>query len=559
MAAMKDAARPNAEALVTAAEIARVAGVTRAAVSNWRRRHDDFPAPATGSTSSPLFSLAEVQVWLDKQRKGRQLSGEVRLWQHLRGVYGDNMIRGLTTVAEMLVGTASAEDTGAGADPVLRDLVDELTAEVTPAELLANLTARYAESTGRTGSDGITSPRLIRAIRHFAGDRTRTDSVFDPACGVGSLLFAFSAEARTLAGQDVDPASTRFAQLRAALSGLHDVTVNTGDSLRADQHSDLKADLVVCEPPAGIADWGREELLIDPRWEFGVPSRAESELAWLQHSYAHTAPGGRVVMVMPASVAYRKAGRRIRAALVRGGLLTHVVALPAGMAASHALPVHLWLLTRPEAPDRVAETVRMTDLTANDPDDSLDPQDSQSIEVSRIDLLDETVDLTPAVHIAAIGTDFAKEYEAARAAIEQQLTSLLARLPALPPGSGRGSLDGATVGISDLARAGLVDASEEGAVSTSKQLDTDYLNGFLRSAANTRRSTSTSGSFRADVRGSRIPQMAIQEQRRYGAVFRELAEFEERIRKLAKLGEQAASLARDGLTNGALTPPPAED
>lgn len=31
---------------VTAAEISRIAGVTRATVSNWRRRHDDFPAPS---------------------------------------------------------------------------------------------------------------------------------------------------------------------------------------------------------------------------------------------------------------------------------------------------------------------------------------------------------------------------------------------------------------------------------------------------------------------------------------------------------------------------------
>ncbi|MFB7288120.1 N-6 DNA methylase [Actinacidiphila glaucinigra] len=555
---MMDAARPNAEALVTAAEIGRMAGVTRAAVSNWRRRHDDFPAPATGSTSSPLFSLAEVQAWLDKQRKGRQVSGEVRIWQHLRGVYGDNMTRGLTAVAETLEDAASAKTRNAGTDSALRALVDEVTNELTPAELLANLTARHAESTSRTGGDGVTSARLVRAIRHFAAPPDGISTVFDPACGIGSLLFAFTSEARTLVGQDIDATSTRFAQLRASLSRLRRVTVNTGDSLRADHYGRLKADLVVCDPPVGIADWGREELLIDPRWELGVPSRAESELAWLQHAYAHTAPGGRVVMVMPPSVAYRKAGRRIRAELVRRGLLTHVVALPPGVTASHALPVHLWLVTRPASPDRAAETVRMIDLTANHPDDNLDPRDSQSIDVSRIDLLDETVDLTPAVHIAAVGTDYASEYESARAAVEQ-LTSLLDRLPALSQGSGRHSFDGATITVSDLARAGLVDASDEGAISTSDQLDTDYLNGFLRSAANTRRSTSASGSFRADVRGSRIPQMAIQEQRQYGAVFRELAEFEERIRELAKLGERATSLARDGLTSGALAPPPAED
>lgn len=49
---------------VTAADIARIAGVGRAAVSNWRRRHPDFPAPVGGPTNSPTFALSDVEAWL---------------------------------------------------------------------------------------------------------------------------------------------------------------------------------------------------------------------------------------------------------------------------------------------------------------------------------------------------------------------------------------------------------------------------------------------------------------------------------------------------------------
>ncbi|WP_432420727.1 helix-turn-helix transcriptional regulator, partial [Nocardia farcinica] len=49
---------------VTAADISRLAGVTRATVSNWRRRHPDFPSPTGGSEARPLFPLAEVRDWL---------------------------------------------------------------------------------------------------------------------------------------------------------------------------------------------------------------------------------------------------------------------------------------------------------------------------------------------------------------------------------------------------------------------------------------------------------------------------------------------------------------
>jgi hypothetical protein len=119
--------------------------------------------------------------------------------------------------------------------------------------------------------------------------------------------------------------------------------------------------------------------------------------------------------------------------------------------------------------------------------------------------------------------------------------------------------EGATVSLSDLARAGLIETSADSAVSTSEQLDTDYLNGFLRSASNNRRSTSASGTFRTDTRGARVPQMGIDKQRRYGAAFRALAEFEGHVKKLTELSKRAASLARDGLTGGALAPPPTDD
>ncbi|MFB7848631.1 hypothetical protein ACFC34_16495, partial [Streptomyces sp. NPDC056053] len=182
--------------------------------------------------------------------------------------------------------------------------------------------------------------------------------------------------------------------------------------------------------------------------------------------------------------------------------------------------------------------------------------EGRTADVARIDLLDDVVDLTPAAHVSVGRADLTAEYEAARAAIDEQLGALLSALPQLFEG-GAGSLrDRAVVSVSELARAGLVETTEDSAVSTSEQLDTDYLNGFLRSAVNNRRSTSASGTFRADPRGARIPRMAIDEQQRYGAAFRALSEFEERIRRLTELGEHAASLARSGLTGGALRPSP---
>lgn len=549
---MTDKVASSAGPLVTGSEIARLAGVTRAAVSNWRRRYDDFPAPAGGAANSPLYALAEVQQWLDRQRKGQEVSPEVELWQALRAAYGEQMIVGLADAAAVLAGEheAGLPDDVAGR---LRRLTD---AEA-PVDLVNGLTERFLDSARRAGSDQVTSERVVRAVCHFAPELPADATIFDPACGIGLLLVSVASEAGTrCCGQEMDADSARFAQLRAGIMGQSGVRVVAGDSLRADEWPDLKADLVVCDPPAGVTEWGREELLLDSRWELGTPSKAEGELAWLQHAYAHTEPGGQVLIVMPASVAYRKAGRRIRAELVRRGVLRQVVALPPGVATSHALPVHLWCLRRPESADGtdITHSVRMIDLTDNSPDGSLEPRPDQAVDVPLIELLDDTVDLTPGSRLRTRHRDYPGEYVAVRKELEDELRRLAAILPDLTSGGGPGPLDGATTSVADLARAGLVTYDGSEPISASEQLDSDYLQGFARSSVNARRTTSASGTYRFDGRGARVPRMGIDEQRRYGSAFRALSAFEEGMRRVDELSRRLAEVARDGLASGALAP-----
>lgn len=535
------------EQQITAADIARLAGVTRAAVSNWRRRHDDFPAPSGGTSSSPLFPLAQVRTWLESQNKGTQESPEVRLWHTLRGDHPGNMLTGLADLAEYL------EDPGRGQGELSAAAVeqaDKLMQETSPAEVARALAERFLNSSERAGTAATSTVRLVRAVAAL----TRSDaaSVFDPACGSGALLLSAGAPQARRRGQDTDPDAVRFAAARARIEGLADAEFAAGDSLRQDRWPGEQAELVVCDPPPATTDWGREELLMDPRWELALPPKAEGELAWLQHAYAHTAPGGQTAVVLSTSCAYRRTGRRIRAELVRRGLLTDVIALPAGLASAHAQPVHLWLLRRPVAREDTATAVRMWDLTGVDPEQPWQLPGNPGAEVALIDLLAEDVDLSPARHVAPDLNEIPEALAGIRANLARLTGELVQLLPAVQTGSAERLEQQVRVG--DLVDAGLVQLDGERPRAVDQRLDSDFLNGFLTAAANTRRSTSASGTYRTDARAARVPKLEPEEQRRYGAAFRALGEFERRARELSTLADKAAELTREGLTSGALAP-----
>jgi type I restriction enzyme M protein len=72
--------------LLNLTDIARLAGVSRTVVSNWRKRHTDFPAPAAEPASGPVFNRDEVAAWLERHRPRaaktvQPLGFEAKLWQ----------------------------------------------------------------------------------------------------------------------------------------------------------------------------------------------------------------------------------------------------------------------------------------------------------------------------------------------------------------------------------------------------------------------------------------------------------------------------------------------
>ncbi|MER7845117.1 N-6 DNA methylase [Kitasatospora sp. NPDC096077] len=415
---------------VTLAEISRIAGVGRAAVSNWRRRHDSFPQPVGGTDANPQFSLAEVEEWLDGKQKNRSAVGRLeRLWPKIEAL-GDRDAMG-TVLA--VVGSELSRPGAPSALPVPPQMSRR-------QQALAEQAVRLAEQEGAPETFGFllqrwlgthvrqitTTPEpLGELMADLAAWRGNTSPriVLDPACGTGSLLLAAGRHWTTpsqpeLLGQEVDPTLASVAAARMLMAGAPG-RVTVTDTLRADALQSVRADVVLCNPPSNERDWGHAELATDARWLFGQPPRTEPELAWVQHAVAALAPEGTAVLLLPPAVAARRAGRRIRSALLRTGALRAVVALPPGAAPPHGVGLHLWVLSRP-SDEPVGSMVQLVDAVgrAGAPSPGQPSIDwpalrttvlealqsdraTAGVSVPVIDLLDEQVDLTPARHVPA--------------------------------------------------------------------------------------------------------------------------------------------------------------
>ncbi|RAO31415.1 Site-specific DNA-methyltransferase (adenine-spe cific) [Micromonospora noduli] len=452
---------------ITAAEIARLAGVGRAAVSNWRKRHPDFPAPVGGTTASPEFDLIQVEQWLRTQGKLPELATADRLWRHLAAA-SDSPAAGLAAVGALLLarqrGSRSAS-IDAQLTPLLPD-VDALADELGPQGAFDELWQRFsAPGPGRPFATPDDLADLMIGLANVGGG-----SVLDPAAGSGAILrAAVRAGSTSMYGQELDDELARLAGLWLA---LHDVPgeVSGGDSLRADAFAGRAVDAVVCHPPFGATNWGDEELGHDPRWIVGTTPRTEPELAWVQHALAHVRVGGHAVLLMPPTVASRRAGKRIRGELLRRGHLRAVIALPPGVAAPHGVPLHLWVLRRAATDAPPPARALLIDAAGGDladtaprvlatwrefvaaPDGDVE-EAGFARAVPVIELLDEEVDLTPARRQPAVVGEASGEHlvrtRERLAAIVGELPALLPQVTPAPDGP-----DGLFLTVGELAKTG---------------------------------------------------------------------------------------------------------
>ena len=550
---------------MTAAAIARLAGVGRAAVSNWRRRYPEFPRPVGGSSTSPTFDRAEVEAWLKVTGKADQLA------------------------------TAGRTDTGTQRISETERSITDLE----PGDLLArSMAALLPRETAAGGSaEDEAEPES------FMDTSEDLPVVLDPACGPATALLAVAGrfgDRVKLAGQEIsqDYARTARFNLSENANGAA-YEVHVGDSFLDNQLARYlgKAAAVVCVPPFGSPQWPEAELTTDPRWEFGIPAPRDGELAWVQHCYAHLRPRGVAVVAVSQRTCVQHSGEGIRAAMVRSGVLRVVIALPQGMTSVPGTDLCLWLLRRPYGePDH--GPVRMIDLSglgdaADVPREfaawqrllgDVDPTVSRAM--PRLELLDGDANLLPSRYVAAsvqaTAGDLATVTERLAylyAAIGQGLAAFrgpgqqartsyvtlaeLERVGALTIRSRddtprRGDVLLRTLGRLPAVATG-TSADDKGVAQVMEidetRLDAYFVATFLRADVDALPVANTLGAVsREDLRRCRIPRLPLAEQRRYGDAFRRLLELDAALRTLADVSGKVIEQTIYGLTTGVLAP-----
>lgn len=236
-------------------------------------------------------------------------------------------------------------------DRLLLDLIEHfsqytLSNSNVEADMLGNayeyLIKHFADLTNKKAGEFYT-PRSVVHLLGLILDPTEGESIYDPACGTGGMLLecvdhlqAEGKDYRTLKlyGQEKNLTSSSIARMNMFLHGMEDFQIAREDTLRHPAFFDgdgLKQfDCVIANPPFSLKDWGADNWTNDPfgRNIAGVPPKSNGDMAWVQHMIASLNEQGRMTVVLPHGVLFRKASeQKIRQALLEMDLLEAVIGL----------------------------------------------------------------------------------------------------------------------------------------------------------------------------------------------------------------------------------------
>jgi len=200
----------------------------------------------------------------------------------------------------------------------------------------------YASNAGKSGGEFYTPQEVSELLAELASiNNDHIDSVYDPACGSGSLLMKFS---KTVGktnpelkyyGQEINPTTYNLCRINMFLHNINfsNFDIKLGDTLLKPMHKGLKFDAIVSNPPYSLPWIGKENPLLinDERYAPAsvLAPKQYSDLAFTMHMLSHLKETGTCAIVEFPGVLYRgRDEQKIRQYLVSNNYVDTIIQLP---------------------------------------------------------------------------------------------------------------------------------------------------------------------------------------------------------------------------------------
>ena len=214
---------------------------------------------------------------------------------------------------------------------------------------------QFASKDGQKGGEFYTPACIVKTMVEMI--EPYSGRVYDPACGSGgmfvqSLKFIQNHQGNvrnvSIYGQEKNPTTWKLAKMNLAIRSIDgDLGRFAADTFHEDLHKDLKADYILANPPFNISDWGQEKLVDDYRWKYGIPPKGNANYAWLQHMISKLSVNGKAAIILAnGSLAAGGQEGEIRKKIIEADLVDCIVAMPANLFYTVAIPCSIWIINR---------------------------------------------------------------------------------------------------------------------------------------------------------------------------------------------------------------------
>ncbi|ORV08690.1 type I restriction endonuclease subunit M [Mycolicibacterium fallax] len=225
------------------------------------------------------------------------------------------------------------------------------------------LMRHFATESGKSKGQFYTPAEVSRILAKVVGigPNTRQDqTVYDPACGSGSLLLKAAAEAprgMTIYGQEKDNATWALSKMNMILHGNEIAEIEKGDTITSPQFTKgdhLRTfDYIVMNPPFSVKSWNNGLENDYGRFEYGHPPEKNGDYAFLLHALTSLKSTGKAAIILPHGVLFRgNAEATIRTRLLKQGFIKGIIGLPANLFYGTGIPACVVILDKENAQAR---------------------------------------------------------------------------------------------------------------------------------------------------------------------------------------------------------------